>query len=152
MIWAILAGGAALLGGIAGAIGAAQTSKAQQEMAEANQTQAEKEAEQIQEASRLQVSDLKTQQKQFMGQQKALIGRSGVKLTTGSPVALMAETSRRATEDVRRLELAGQMETEARLFEASQYGEQAEMYRRTRPWQVAGSLFSGVASGASYFV
>lgn len=152
MIWAILAAGAAIAGGIAGAVAGSKASKAQQEMAEANKAQAEKEAEQIAEATRLQISDLKTQQARFMGHQKAMIGRSGVELSTGSPLALQAETARMMSEDVRRLTLAGKWEKEGRLFEASQYGEEAEMYKKMRPWQVGSSLFSGLSSGVGVFV
>lgn len=152
LIAGAIAAGAALIGGITSAAAASQVSKAQQEMAEANRAQAIKEARQIEEATQLQISDLRTQQKRFMGQQKALIGKSGVLLTSGSPLALVAETSRMAAEDVRRLSLAGQMEKETRLFEASQFGEQAEMYRKSRPWQIAGSLLGGIASGASMFI
>lgn len=148
----IVAAGAAIIGGALSAKATAEASKAQQEMAEANKTQAEKEAEQIAQATEFQISDLKTQQARFRGHQKAVIGRSGVELSSGSPLALQAETARMMSEDVRRLSLAGKWEKEARLFEASQYGEEAEAYKKTRPWQVAGSLLSGVASGAGMFI
>jgi len=151
-MWAILAAGAALVGGIISAAATSQQSKAEEEMALANQTQAEKEAGQIREAYGLQLSDLKTQQARFMGQQKAMIGKSGVKLTTGSPLELLAETSRVHAEDVRRLKLAGEIEAGGRAFEASQYGKQAEAYRKTRPWQVAGSLFGSIGQASSYFI
>jgi len=151
-MWAILAAGAALLGGITKAVGASKESKAKEKMAKENEAQAEKEAGQIEEAYQLRLSDLQTQQKRFAGHQKTLIGRAGVQLTSGSPLALMSETSRMMAEDVRRLKLEGQMAKEGRLFEASQYGEEAGLYRKTRPWQVGGSLLGGVAQGASFFI
>ena len=137
-MWAILAAGAAVLGGIAGAISASQQSKAAEKAARANKAHVEEE-------TALKMEDLKTQQKQFSGQQRTLIGRAGVQLNTGSPLALQAETERRMAEDRRRLQVAGE-------FEASQYEEQADLFKKMRPWQVGSSLLGGVAQGASFFI
>ena len=152
MIWAIIAAGAAIIGGAVSAVAGSKESKAREAMARSNEAQAIKEAGQIEEAYEWKASDLKTQQARFRGHQKAVIGKAGVELSSGSPLALQAETARMMSEDVRRPSLAGQWEKEARLFEGSQYGEQADMYKKTRPWQIGGSLFSGVASGAGMFL
>jgi len=138
MIWGILAAGAALWGGVVRARSASQQSKAAEKTALANKAHVEEE-------TALQMKDLQTQQKQFSGQQRTLIGRAGVKLTTGSPLALQAETARRMAEDQRRLQVSGE-------FEASQYEEQADLFKKIRPWQVGGSLLGGVARGASFFI
>jgi hypothetical protein len=138
MIWAILAAGAAIAGGVAGAVAKSRESKAAEKTALQNKKYTE-------EQYALELSDLQTQQKRFAGQQKTLIGRAGVKLTSGSPLALQAETARAMAEDQRRLQLQGE-------FEAGQYGEEAKTYKKTRPWQVGASLLGGFGQGASYFM
>ena len=139
MLWAaILAAGAAILGGVASAVAGSQASKAQEEAAETQ-------AGQVREEYQWKVGDLKTQQARFRGNQKAVIGRAGVELSSGSPLALQAETSRMMSEDVRRLKQQGE-------WSAETLESEAEMYKKTRPWQVAGSLLGGVASGAGMFI
>ena len=133
-----IAAGAAILGGVASAVAGSQASKAQEEAAETQ-------AGQVREEYQWKVGDLKTQQARFRGHQKAVIGKAGVELSSGSPLALQAETSRMMSEDVRRLTQQGAWEVEALESEA-------EIYKKTRPWQVAGSLLSGVASGAGMFI
>ncbi len=131
---AIIAAGAALLGGVASAVAVSKESKAKEEAARSA-------ADQVRKETQWKIGDLQTQQKQFMGTQQAMIGRSGVKLTSGSPLALMGETSRRMAEDVRRMYQQGEWDAEAML-------EEADLYKKTRPWQVGGSLLSGLSSGA----
>jgi hypothetical protein len=137
-IFAVIAAGVALLGGALKAKAISEESKAQEAAArdEAAQTRIE---------TQWKVEDLQTQQKQFMGTQQAMIGRSGVKLSSGSPLALLSETGARMSEDVRRMRQAGEWGAEA--LEA-----EAEMYKKTRPYQVWGSLLGSLASGASMLI
>jgi hypothetical protein len=136
MFWlfAGLAAGAALIGG-------ALKAKAVSEESKAEEAAAREEALQVRKETEWKVGDLRTQQKQFAGTQQAMIGRSGVKLTSGSPLALLSETSRRMSEDVRRLQQQGE-------WEAEHLEAEADIYKRTRPYQVWGSLLGGLASGA----
>jgi len=131
----MIAAGAALIGGGLKAAAVSEESKAQEAAArdEAAQTRVE---------TQWRVEDLQTQQKQFLGTQQALIGRSGVKLSSGSPLALLSETGARMSEDVRRLRQQGEWGAEA--LEA-----EAEMYKKTRPYQIWGSLLGSLASGGS---
>lgn len=170
-ILGLIAAGAGLLGGIMNAVSTAQASQAQQEEAVAQAelaesqaaqltAQAQETAGQIRKETEWKIGDLQTQQRQFMGQQKVLIGRSGVKLSSGSPLALLTETSRRAGEDVRRMWQQGEwgaenvlaqasMESETLLAQAEIYRMQGQAYQRMRPWQVLGSLLGAVGSGAT---
>ena len=131
----MIAAGAALIGGGLKAAAVSEESKAQEAAArdEAAQTRVE---------TQWRVEDLQTQQKQFLGTQQALIGRSGVKLSSGSPLALLSETGARMSEDVRRLRQQGEWGAEA--LEA-----EAEMYKKTRPYQIWGSLLGSLASSGS---
>jgi hypothetical protein len=127
------------------AIGGALKAKAISEESKAQEAAAREESAQIRKETQWNIEDLQTQQKQFMGQQQAMIGRSGVKLTSGSPLALLGETSRRMTEDVRRMWQQGE-------WQAEHLEAQAEMQKKTRPYQVWGSLLGTVASGASLLI
>jgi hypothetical protein len=171
LVLGAIAAGAQLLGGIFGAIGLSQQSQAQEQEAEAQaqlaeqtaaaeRARAEEIAGQIRQETEWNVADLETQQRQFRGQQVALIGRSGVRVSSGSPAALLAETGRRQGEDVRRLRQQGEwtaqgvleeaeMEAEGLLAQADIYRMQAESYRRMRPWQITTSLLGGFGSAAS---
>jgi cell division protein FtsB len=134
----MIAAGAALIGGGLKAAAVSEESKAQEAAArdEAAQTRVE---------TQWKVEDLQTQQKQFLGTQQALIGRSGVKLSSGSPLALLSETGARMSEDVRRMRQQGEWGAEA--LEA-----EAEMYKKTRPYQVWGSLLGSLASAGSMLI
>ena len=134
LVFGAIAAGASLLGSAMNAVGTYKASQAQEQEAReaARQTRLE---------TGWKIADLQVQQKQFRGTQMALIGRSGVSLSSGSPLALMGETSRRQIEDVRRLKQQGEWEAESLLT-------QAEMYKKTRPWQLAGSLLGGLSSAA----
>jgi len=138
LIAGVIAAGAAIIGGISSAVATSKASKAQEEAAETQ-------AGQVREEYQWKVGDLKTQQARFRGNQKAVIGKAGVELSSGSPLALQAETSRMMAEDVRRLKQQGE-------WSAETLESEAEMYKKTRPWQVAGSLLGGVASGAGMFL
>ena len=141
MFWiiaGIIAAGAAIIGG-------GLKAKAESEASKAQEAAARDEAAQTRVETQWKVEDLQTQQKQFLGTQQALIGRSGVKLSSGSPLALLGETGARMTEDVRRMRQAGEWGAEA--LEA-----EAEMYKKTRPYQVWGSLLGSLASGASMLI
>lgn len=152
-----LAVGATILGGIFKARQTKKESEAREEEArwQAAEIRAESEraAGQVRKETRWRISDLKTQQRQFMGRQKVLVGSSGVMLTSGSPLSLFTETARRAQEDVRRLEQQGAYDVETILtgakYEAGAQERAAEYYRRSRPWQIGSSLFGTLASGAS---
>ena len=133
-----IAAGAAIIGGVASAVATSKANKAQEEAAETQ-------AGQVREEYQWKVGDLKTQQARFAGHQRAVIGRAGVELSSGSPFALQAETARMMAEDVRRLKQQGEWSAETLETEA-------EMYKETRPWQVAGSVLGGVASGAGMFI
>jgi hypothetical protein len=132
---AIIAAGAALIGGALKAKAASDESKAEE-------AAAREEAEQTRQATEFKVEDLQLQQKQFAGTQQAMIGRSGVKLTSGSPLALIGETSRRMSQDVSRLRQQGEWDAEAMEAEA-------DVLKKTRPYQVWGSLLGSLASAGS---
>ncbi len=130
-----IAAGAALIGG-------ALKAKAASEESKAEEAAAREEAAQTRQATEFKVEDLQLQQKQFAGTQQAMIGRSGVKLSSGSPLALISETSRRMTQDVQRLRQQGEWDAEAMEAEA-------DVYKKTRPYQVWGSLLGSLASAGS---
>lgn len=136
MFWlfAGLAAGAALLGG-------AVKAKAASEESRAKEAAAREEALQVRKETEWKVGDLQLQQKQYAGQVTARIGASGVKISSGSPLALQAENARRMTQDVERLRQQGE-------WEAEHLEAEADIYRRTRPYQVGGSLLGGLASAA----
>lgn len=127
------------------AIGGALKAKAAAEKSKAEEAAAREEATQVREQTKWKIEDLRTQQKEFLGQSQAMIGRSGVKLTSGSPLAYTGEMSRRMTEDVRRMRQAGEWSAEA--LEA-----EAKVLRETRPYEIWGSLLGTVASGAGMFL
>jgi hypothetical protein len=130
-----IAAGAALIGGVLKAKAASDESKAEE-------AAAREEAAQTRQATEFKVEDLQLQQKQFAGTQQAMIGRSGVKLTSGSPLALIGETSRRMSQDVARLRQQGEWDAEAMEAEA-------DVLKKTRPYQVWGSLLGSLASAGS---
>lgn len=130
-----IAAGAALIGG-------ALKAKALSDESKAEEAAAREEAQQTRQRTEFQVEDLQLQQKQFAGTQQAMIGRSGVKLTSGSPLALIGETSRRMTQDVSRLRQQGEWDAEAMEAEA-------DVLKKTRPYQVWGSLLGSLASAGS---
>ena len=134
-IIAAIAAGAALIGGLFKAKAASDQSKAEEAAAreEARQTRIETEWK---------VGDLQLQQKQFLGTQQAMIGRSGVKLSSGSPLALISESSRRMSQDVSRLRQQGEWDAEAMEAEA-------DVLKKTRPYEVAGSLLGTLAFAGS---
>ncbi len=137
MFWLIagIAAGAALLGGALKAKAASDQSKAEEAAAREDALQKRQETE-------WKVSDLQTRQRQFLGEQQAMIGRSGVKLSSGSPLALISETGGRMSEDVRRMRQQGEWDAES--LEA-----EADVYRKTRPYQVWGSLLGSLATAGS---
>jgi hypothetical protein len=139
MVWALviaaIAAGASLIGG-------ALKTKALSDESKAEEAAARDEAAQTRLETDWKIGDLQTQQKQFLGNQQAMIGRSGVKLSSGSPLAFMSETSSRMTEDVRRMRQQGEWDAEAMEAEA-------DVYKKTRPYQVWGSLFGSLATAGS---
>jgi hypothetical protein len=150
MPWLIaIAVGALALGGALKATAISKESKAEEAAAREQSAQRRREAAQTRIETEWNVGDLQTQQKQFMGTQQAMIGRSGVKLTSGSPLALLSETGARMSEDVRRLRQQGEWAAENIGWEAESLEAQADIYKKTRPYQVWGSLLGTVASGAS---
>jgi hypothetical protein len=149
LIAGIIAAGASLIGGALKAKAISEQSKAEEAAAREQSAQRRREAAQTRIETELNIGDLQTQQKQFLGTQQAMIGRSGVKLTSGSPLALLSETGARMSEDVRRLRQQGEWVAENIGWEAESLEAQADIYKKTRPYQVWGSLLGSVASGAS---
>jgi len=147
----ILAGILALGGAVIGAIGQVKASTSAEEQALSNETQALKEAQQLAQARAMAVGDIGRAAHKTVGSARAVIGASGVKLTTGSPLAAVNQSYANAERDISRTRQQYNYEIGARQHEASQYGSQAQAERKTRWWNFAGTILSGGAQMASAF-
>jgi hypothetical protein len=143
-----IAAGAAVIGGITRAIGTAKASKAAEEQAEQNAAFARGEAKQLARARGMAVGDIGRAVGTTVGKIRSVAGASGVKATSGSPLAAINLSYANAERDKARAQLQYNMEIAGRRHEASQYSQQAQSEKDTRFWQVSSSILGSAGQGA----
>lgn len=139
-ISSVAAAGASIAGGVIGIAGAVQ----QHEQAKANAEAQEKQArynqrlEQI-EAARVDAETAENARRQreaaekMKAQQRALLGKSGAAMTSGSPLAILGQTAFDQEQRIRDVHYAGYREAQQHTEAAKMYDYQARVARAQRP-------------------
>lgn len=129
---------------------AQQQAEYQQEMAEYNARVRQQQIESEAEATAQEQLEIRRRGQQAIGQQESLLAASGVSLTEGSPMELLAQTSADIERDVELAEYEGQLrqselktaKTQSEM-QAEQAGYQAEQLETAK---LVSPLTTGVSS------
>ncbi|MCR4296522.1 MAG: hypothetical protein NUW21_13385 [Elusimicrobia bacterium] len=141
-------GGATLIGGAISAKGGYDQAQDAADGMQANARMARLAARDALQRGALESGQARMEGTKVIGQQKAAIGASGIDASSGSAVALMADT--RVQSELDAVTIANNAAREAWGFrtQARQLDSQAKKTREASKWAVAGSLIGTAASGA----
>ena len=105
--------------------------KQQQKLFEYNARQEEREANYELEENKEQVIRQRYQQKALQARQRALLGKSGAAMTSGSPLAVLGETARKMEIDTSEYLRSGYSQYSQRTSNANLYRYQASMAKNS---------------------
>lgn len=129
-----LAAGIAAIG-VASAVNQGEIAKAnakqQQKLFEYNARQEELEANYELEENKEQVVRQREQQEALQARQRALLGKSGAAMTSGSPLAVLGETARKMEIDTSEYLRSGYSQYSQRTSNANLYRYQASMAKNS---------------------
>lgn len=120
--------------------------KQQQKLFEYNARQEEREANYELEENKEQVIRQREQQEALQARQRALLGKSGAAMTSGSPLAVLGETARKMEIDTSEYLRSGYSQYSQRTSNANLYRYQASMAKNSY------SPFSTILNGSSSVV
>jgi hypothetical protein len=147
-VWPLIGIGASLLGSVLSGIGQKQAADAQADADEENARLLRKRALEVLQEGGAQAGRARMAGSQVIGKQKVAFAASGVDSTSGSALALMADS--RLMSEVDALTLANNAAREARGIQAqaAQLERQAGAARRAGDWGLVGSLLGGIGNSA----
>ena len=105
--------------------------KQQQKLFEYNARQEEREANYELEENKEQVIRQREQQEALQARQRALLGKSGAAMTSGSPLAVLGETARKMEIDTSEYLRSGYSQYSQRTSNANLYRYQASMAKNS---------------------
>ena len=105
--------------------------KQQQKLFEYNARQEEREANYELEENKEQVVRQREQQEALQARQRALLGKSGAAMTSGSPLAVLGETARKMEIDTSEYLRSGYSQYSQRTSNANLYRYQASMAKNS---------------------
>lgn len=131
-----------------------QAAEQQQATAEYNAQVAEQQAKREVEASAREQMQMREKGRQLIGKQRSMMAKSGVALTSGSPLELLADTAAELETDVEMAAYEGKSRRDARLSQATastlrakQAGKRASTYgSMTFPAAITSGVSSGIQS------
>lgn len=151
--------GGAATGIAAGAVGAAEqhkqaeaNAKAQEAQMEYNKRLEEREASKIEAENAENARRQRQAAEQLKAQQRALLGKSGVAMTSGSPLAILGQTAADEEMKVQDQHAFGSAEVNKHREQAKMFGFQAGVARASAPSKaslganIAGTVGNGVSS------
>lgn len=110
---------------------AKENAKQQQKLFEYNARQEEREANYELEENKEQVVRQREQQEALQARQRALLGKSGAAMTSGSPLAVLGETARKMEIDTSEYLRSGYSQYSQRTSNANLYRYQASMAKNS---------------------
>lgn len=137
---AVLAAIGATVGAVAGTVGAAEqhkqaeaNAKAQEAQLNYNKRLEEREAARIEAENAENARRQREAAEQLKAQQRALLGKSGVAMTSGSPLAILGQTAADEEMKVQDLHAGGYAEANKHREQAKMFGYQAGVARASAP-------------------
>nr|WP_321500184.1 hypothetical protein [uncultured Dethiosulfovibrio sp.] len=128
------------IGSLAQGIAASQAAKAQAQIAEQNAQIAESQADIAQQDSAEEQRRVRREGEQFAGQQKSLLGASGVSGSYGSALSLLMDTHQGVEDDAANIKLSGDRRAWGYRAQSVNYKNQASASRS----QAKSAMFSGI--------
>ena len=128
---AIAAGTLGVISAISQGEIAKANAKQQQKLFEYNARQEEREANYELEENKEQVIRQREQQEALQARQRALLGKSGAAMTSGSPLAVLGETARKMEIDTSEYLRSGYSQYSQRTSNANLYRYQASMAKNS---------------------
>lgn len=112
-----------------------------------------------QQAGYEQAKEIRREGGRLLSEQRAIVGGSGVKVDTGSPLLLAAETARNIELDALTTEYEGRASKVLARREASEYRRQGSLIqydktlkKRAATHQAVGQIFGGISQVAAPFI
>lgn len=148
LIVAGIAAGVSLLGNIIGGAGQKSQADAQAAADEANARLLRQRALEVQQEGQRQSGRARMAGSQAISGQKVAFAANGVDSTSGTPLALMADS--RMMSELDAITLRNNAAREARGLQTQAYGleRQAKAAHRAGNWALGGSIIGGLASSA----
>ena len=141
---ALTAAAGTTIGAVAGTVGAVEqhkqaeaNAKAQEEQLNYNKRLEEREAVRIEAETAENARRQREASEQLKAQQRALLGKSGVAMTSGSPLAILGETAADEEMKVQDLHAGGAAEANKHREQAKMFGYQAGVARASAPSKAA---------------
>lgn len=135
-----VAAAAAVAGGVVGTIGAVSqhnqekaNAEMQSQQAQYNKRLEEREAAQIEAETAENVRRQRLQAEQFKAQQRAMLGKSGAAMTSGSPLAILGQTAVDEELQIQNTAFTGYNQAMKHREQAKMFGYQAQVAKAQAP-------------------
>lgn len=144
-----------IVGGIEQHKQAEANAKAQEAQLNYNKRLEEREATRVEAETAENARRQREAAEQLKSQQRALLGKSGVAMTAGSPLAVLGETAADEEMKVQDLHAGGYNQAMQHREQAKMFGYQAGVARASAPsraslgWNIAGNIGSGLGNTGS---
>jgi hypothetical protein len=142
----------ALVGSAVSAFGSYRQGQQQKSVAEYNAAIARNEAEAARQKAAFDAETSREKYARLMGRQRALYSKSGVDITSGSPLLLLADQAYEAERDKQAILYSGEVSATKDLNQASMFEYAGENAESAANLTAGTSLVSGIANaGTNYY-